>query len=262
MVCPVLRSGRFGCGNHSALLMERTKSYFVADVHLGLGIGNPQEREDRFVQFLKSIRNPETKALYLLGDIWDFWFEYRDVIPREGARVVSELIQLLDEGVDVFFFEGNHDMWAFSFFESLGMKRLHQPYFTEIGGKTFCLGHGDGLGGAKWNYALMLKVFHSKVAQRLFSTLHPWLAYRFGLGWSNSNRRTHKPYEFKGESEPLYKFAASSERKADFYIFGHYHCSADATLPDGSRLFIVKDWMSGGAPHICFDSETSQPLSH
>lgn len=235
-------------------MAERSRIYFVSDVHLGLPIGNPGERESRFVSFLKSIRTPETKALYLLGDIWDFWFEYKDVVPKEGARVVSELIQLMDEGVEVFFFEGNHDMWAFSFFESLGMKKLSQPYYTKIGGSTFCLGHGDGLGGSKWNYRLMLKIFHNRIAQRLFSTLHPWIAYRFGLGWSNSNRRTHKPYIFKGSDEPLYKFAASATQKADFFIFGHFHTAVDISVPDGGRLVVVKDWMDGGTPHAIYDS--------
>lgn len=241
-------------------MADRSRIYFVSDVHLGLPMGNPEEREQRFVGFLKSIRTPGTKALYLLGDIWDFWFEYRDVVPKQGARVVSELIQLMDEGVQVYFFEGNHDMWTFSFFESLGMKRLSQPYYTGAGGKTLCLGHGDRLGGAKWKYSLMLKIFHSKVAQRLFSTLHPWIAYRFGLGWSNSNRRTHKPYVFKGEDEPLYKFAASAPQKADLFIFGHYHVGVDTALPDGSRLIILKDWMDGGTPHLCFDESTGNIL--
>lgn len=235
-------------------MAECSRIYFVSDVHLGLPIGNPGERENRFVSFLKSIRTPETKSLYLLGDIWDFWFEYRDVVPKEGARVVSELIQLMDEGVEVFFFEGNHDMWTFSFFESLGMKKLSQPYFFEAGGKTLCIGHGDGLGGAKWSYRLMLKIFHNRFAQRMFSTLHPWIAYRFGLGWSNSNRRTHKPYEFKGTDEPLYRFAVTASPRADLFVFGHFHCNADMELPDGGRLIIVKDWLDGGQPNLCIDS--------
>lgn len=233
--------------------MAATKVYFVSDVHLGLKFNDPSEREDRFVQFLRSIRRPGTKAVYLLGDIWDFWYEYRDVIPREGARVVSELIQLVAEGIEVYFFPGNHDIWCYSFFESIGIVKLQQPYFTEIGGRTFCLGHGDGLGQTRRSYSFMLKVFHSRPLQVLFSTLHPWLAYRFGLGWSNGNRRKHDPYQLKGEDEPLYKYAASSARRADFYVFGHYHASADMTLPDSGRLVMLKDWMDSGMPHAVFD---------
>mgnify|MGYP003316811943 FL=1 len=235
--------------------MERNLVYFVSDVHLGLATKDPRERENRFVSWLKSIPREKTSALYLLGDIWDFWYEYRDVVPREGARVVAQLVDLMDKGVEVFFFEGNHDIWTFSFFEELGMKKCFQPCFTEIGGKSFCIGHGDGLGDTKLSYRLMLKVFHNKVAQSLFNALHPWLAYRFGLSWSNSNRRTHEPYTFKGESEPLYKYAVGLEdrRHSDFYIFGHYHDSASLTMASGSRFFLVKDWMDGGCPHLVFD---------
>ena len=99
---------------------KRNNTYFVADVHLGLRTADPKEREERFIDFLKSIEQ-DAKALYLLGDIWDFWYEYRDVVPKTGARVIAQLIRLMDLGVEVFFFEGNHDIWTFSYFESLGM---------------------------------------------------------------------------------------------------------------------------------------------
>jgi len=239
-------------------MTQRSKIYFVSDVHLGLQLSDPHAREQRFVSFLKEINKESTKAVYLLGDIWDFWYEYRDVVPKEGIRVVAALIDLMDSGIEVYFFEGNHDIWSFRFFESLGMKKLCQPCYCTIGSKTFCMGHGDGIGGAKWSYTLMLKVFHSKVAQSLFSLLHPWLAYRLGLGWSNSNRRSHKPYVFKGESEPLYKFALANSGKADFFVFGHFHIGEDVHMPDGSRLVIVKDWMSGGSPYLLFDEQTEE----
>ena len=237
---------------------RRRNIYFVSDVHLGLPQGDPQEREKRFCDFLASIPVSSTRAVCLLGDIWDFWYEYRDVVPREGIRVVSQLIALIDEGVEVWFCEGNHDMWSFSFFQSLGMKKFSQPHFVTIDGREFCLGHGDGLGGAKWSYKLMLKVFHSKVAQKCFSTLHPWLAFRFGLGWSNSNRRTHEPYHFRGEDEPLYKFAAATlqQRHVDYFVFGHFHDGVDIALPGGERLVVVKDWIGGGTPHCVWDGET------
>lgn len=231
-------------------MTERTEVYFVSDVHLGLKIGDPEEREKRFVNFLKGLPRERTKALYLLGDIWDFWYEYRDVVPREGVRVVAQFIDLMDSGIELYFFEGNHDIWTYSFFESLGMKKLRQPCVVEIGGRKFCLGHGDGLGGAKWSYRLMLKIFHCRFLQVLFSTMHPWIAYRIGLGWSNSNRRTHKPYHFRGADEPLYKFAVdfSGRQNVDCFVFGHFHDAADMTLPTGSRFVLVKDWMSGGMP--------------
>ena len=120
------------------------KAYFVSDVHLGLQVDDPAARESRFVSFLRSLPQ-DTTALYLLGDVWDFWYEYRDVVPKGYVRVLGALVDLMDRGVEVYFFQGNHDVWTYSYFEELGMKRLEQPALVEMGGHTFCLGHGDGL---------------------------------------------------------------------------------------------------------------------
>ena len=232
----------------------RTLVYFVADVHLGLQAVDPAEREARFVSFLKDIPR-DALALYLLGDIWDFWYEYRDVVPREGARVVAELVALVDAGVDVVFVPGNHDIWAYSFFESLGIRKMQQPLSVALGGKTFCLGHGDGLGGGRFGYNLILKVFRSRWAQRLFSTLHPWIAWRLAMKWSESNRKKHVGYHFRGADEPLYKFA--SAQAADYCIFGHFHDKVDMRLPGGGRFIVLGDWIDGGKPYAVFDTATS-----
>ena len=232
----------------------RTLVYFVADVHLGLAAGDPAERERRFVAFLKGIPR-DAKALYLLGDIWDFWYEYRDVVPREGARVVAELVALVDAGVEVVFVPGNHDIWAYSFFESLGIRKCAQPVYVQLGDRNFCLGHGDGLGGGRFGYNLVLKVFRSRWAQKLFSTLHPWLAWRFATGWSESNRKKHVGYHFRGADEPLYKFA--SKQQADYCIFGHFHDRVDMRLPGGGRLIVLGDWIDCKRPHAVYDTATS-----
>ena len=240
--------------------MGRDRIYFVSDVHIGLGVKDSAEREGRFIDWLRNIPRESTKAVYLMGDIWDFWYEYKDVVPRVGARVIAQFIDLIDSGVELYFFEGNHDMWSFSYFESLGIKKLAQPFYVELGGKTFCLGHGDGLGKVKKSYNFMLKVFRSKVTRVLFSSMHPWLGYRLGLGWSNSSRRTHTPYTFKAEKEPLYQFAVEAEksRHADYYVFGHYHDKVDLTMPTGSRFFVLKDWMDGGYPCLVYNTATSE----
>ena len=232
--------------------------YFVSDVHLGLRTEDPAEREERFVRFLKGVPR-DALSLYLLGDIWDFWYEYRDVVPREGARVIAELIALMDAGVAVYFFPGNHDLWCFSFFESLGMKRCAQPQLIEVGGKTFCLGHGDGLGGAKLGYRFLNTLFTSRFVQWCFSLLHPWLAFRLGNGWSGSKRKSHDAYHFRGEEEPLYKFALqqSEQVHVDYFIFGHFHDAVDLSLPGGARLVILEDWIRGGEPYAVFDAATS-----
>ena len=234
-------------------MTEKNLTYFVSDVHLGLQVADPADRERRFADFLCSLPR-ETEALYLLGDIWDFWYEYRDVVPKGYIRVFAALQDLMDRGVKVYFFQGNHDVWTYSYFEELGMVRLTQPYVVEISGKRFCLGHGDGLGPVPFGYRFLRGLFHNRPAQFLFSLLHPWIAFRFGNGWSKHNRLTHdKAYEFKGEDEPLYKFAEdfSARNYIDYFIFGHYHSSVDMTLPSGARLFVLKDWIKD-SPYLYF----------
>ena len=170
--------------------------------------------------------------------------------------MVAKFIALMDAGVQVCFFPGNHDIWCYSYFESLGMRRCEQPQLTEIAGKAFCLGHGDLLGGGRRGYRLMNSIFKCRVTQALFSTLHPWLAFRLGLGWSGGNRKRHSAYHFKGESEPLYRFALQQSEAVhvDYFIFGHFHDSVDLSLPTGARLLVLKDWLSGGTPHALFDT--------
>lgn len=229
-------------------------TYFVSDVHLGLDVANPKDRERRFADFLNSL--PEnTDALYLLGDIWDFWYEYRDVVPKGYVRVLAALQSLMDRGVKVYFFQGNHDIWTYSYFEELGMIRLQQPHVVEIGQSTFCIGHGDGLGPVPLGYRILRWIFHNKVIQFLFSMLHPWLAFRLGNNWSKGNRLSrNEEYVFKGEAEPLYKFAEefALHNKIDHFIFGHYHAEVSMNLPSGASLNILKDWIKG-SPYLYFD---------
>ena len=240
--------------------MTKHLTYFVSDVHLGLQVGDPAARESAFVAFLKGIDPAQTEALYLLGDIWDFWYEYRDVVPRGYVRVLAALQALLDAGVQVYFFQGNHDIWTYSYFAQLGLKPLRQPYRVELGGKHFCLGHGDGLGPGMWGYKAMRRIFHNRFFQRMFSALHPWLAFRLGEGWSRRSRLGRREaYLFKGADEPLYRYCKSvqaSAAPADVFLFGHYHCRVD-TRVDGARLLLLGDWIT--APNwIVFNAENQE----
>lgn len=227
--------------------MDKKRSYFVSDVHLGLQVADPAAREARFVDFLRSLPE-DAAALYLLGDIWDFWYEYHDVVPKGYVRVLAAIQDLMDRGVDVYFFQGNHDVWTYSYFEELGMKKLMQPALVEIDGRVFCLGHGDGLGPVPFGYRFLRGMFHNRVLQFLFSMLHPRIAFGLGNGWSKSNRLArHEEYVFRGEEEPLYKFAAEFEKnhKVDCFVFGHYHCDVSMKTPAGADFIILKDWMDG-----------------
>ena len=240
------------------MMEERSEYWFVADVHLAQPATDELEREVRFATFLKSIPTDRVRALYLLGDIWDFWYEYRDVISRPGGRVLAALQHLMDEGVEVWFCTGNHDVWTYSYFESLGMHRFYQPYFVQLAGKDFCLGHGDMLGGATWDYRLMMWAYNNRFLQWCFSALHPWVAYRLARKWSLHSRKRHSAHHFRGEVEPLWKFAVeeSSKRNVDYFVFGHYHEAVDITLPTGSKFYIVKDWISGGMHYAVFNGSS------
>ena len=227
--------------------MDKKRAYFVSDVHLGLQVADPAAREARFVDFLRSLPE-DTAALYLLGDIWDFWYEYRDVVPKGYVKVFAAIQDLIERGVEVYFFQGNHDVWTYSYFEELGMKKLVQPAVVEVGGRRVCLGHGDGLGPVPMGYRFLRGVFHNRVLQCLFSMLHPRIAFGLGNGWSKSNRLArHQEYVFKGEEEPLYKFAAEFEKdnKVDSFIFGHYHCEVSMKTPAGADFVVLKDWIDG-----------------
>lgn len=234
--------------------MPRRYTYFVSDVHLGLDVAGPQAREAAFVKFLKEIPRYETDAVYLLGDIWDFWYEYKDVVPKGYVRVFAALLDLMDAGVKVYFFRGNHDIWAYSYFGELGMTVLKQPYFVTIGGRKFCLGHGDGLGPGDHGYKLMRWAFHNSFLQKCFSTLHPRIAFKLGNGWSKKSRLAKNiSYIFRGEDEPLYKWCARNAKKAEFFIFGHYHSRVDVPVKK-SRLLILGDWIT--SPNwIVYDAE-------
>lgn len=229
----------------------------MSDVHLGLDSNDPEGREKRFLEFLKGIPR-DSGALFLLGDIWDFWYEYKDVVPKEGMRVVAQLIDLMDSGVEVYFFPGNHDIWTYRFFEEIGIRKPSQPYFTEIGGKNFCLAHGDLVGNTRKGYSFMMRLFHNKAVQFIFSLLHPYLAFRLGNGWSGRNRKRHGKFEYVPEKEGSYRFAVevSEKRKIDFFVFGHFHRKVDVTIPgSGSRFVILGDWIRGGSPYAVFDGE-------
>jgi len=213
-------------------------------------------RERRFVAFLESIPADRTETLYLLGDIWDFWYEYKDVVPKGYVHVFAALLSLMDAGVAVKFFPGNHDIWCYSYFKELGMEILSQPCYVEIGGKRFCLGHGDGLGDGMRGYKLMRWGFHNRFLQRCFSCLHPRIAFWLGKGWSKRSRLAKSvEYRFRGEDEPLYRWAEDACRShaVDFFLFGHYHAAVDMPLPSGARLMVMKDWMDS-SPCAVFDS--------
>ncbi len=247
-------------------MAERNLTYFIADVHLGLRVGNWEEREAEFAKFLLSLPK-NTKTLYLLGDIFDFWYEYKYVIPRGYTRTLGALATLRDSGVEIFLFKGNHDVWTYNYFEQeLGMTPLEQPSVVEIDNKTFCLGHGDGLGKTPFGFRAIRTVFHSKFLQFLFSTIHPRWAFALGHSWSKHSRLAKtdngkgERYLFKGEGEPLFIFAEefARTRHIDYFIFGHFHTPTLLKLPSGAEFHILGEWIHS-CQYLIWDGTSLKP---
>lgn len=224
--------------------------YFVSDVHLGLDYKDPNERERRFAAFLNTLPE-QTCKLFLLGDIFDFWYEYKHVIPNRFTRVLGALASLADRGVEIHFFNGNHDIWTYRYFEQqLGfVMERRQPAIFELEGKRFCLGHGDGLDKTDTGYKLLKWLFTNRFAQVMFSALHPRWAFGFGYSWSRHNRLAKEnEFPFRGKEEPVVKFAENfqngcSDKKVDYFIFGHYHYNTKYSLENGGELFIMGEWI-------------------
>ena len=164
--------------------------YFLSDAHLGsLAIAHRRTHERRLVNFLDNIKE-KAEAVYLLGDIFDFWYEYRTVVPKGYTRLLGKISELTDKGVEVHFFTGNHDLWINDYFEQECGMIVHREisFTTEIYGKLFYLAHGDGLGAEDKKYKILRRIFHNATCKRLFSALHPRWGVQFGLNWAKHSR--------------------------------------------------------------------------
>ncbi len=242
---------------------RRKKYYFVSDVHL-MAVGEgARELEDRFVRFLDAA-SKDAAAIYLLGDIFDYWYEYKYVIPSGYTRVLGKLAQICDSGIPVYFFKGNHDIWAYGYFErEIGMKVLEQPYVATMNGARICMGHGDGLGKTEAGFAVLRWIFHNRFLQWLFSGIHPRWSVAFGYRWAahSRNKKSGVRQQFKCVGGSIYKFADAFGRTCarekgegiDFYIFGHYHHPSRVTIPSGGEMVILGSWLEGGE-YAVFDA--------
>ena len=219
-------------------------------MHLGSDIfEDPKMTEKRFVHWLDSIEE-EAKALYLLGDIFDFWFEYKKVIPKGFTRFLGKIAEMSDKGIEIHFFTGNHDIWFFDYLpKELGVIIHKEPLVTEIDGKIFYLAHGDGLGDNSRSFRLLRSIFHNRVCQVLFSTVPTRWGIGFALRWSRLSRKKGKaqptPY-FGEDKEHLVLYAKEyikEHPETDFLIFGHRHILLDLMLNKKSRMMIIGDWI-------------------
>jgi len=230
--------------------MENSKKiYFASDIHLGHpNLEEGRERELLFVKWLDSIKH-DTAELFLVGDVFDFWYEYRKVVPRGFTRTLGKLAEFTDAGIPVHFFTGNHDVWVFDYLpKEIGVKVYRGPLETELLGKTFYIAHGDGLGPGDWSYKLLKRVFTSKVLQWLFSRIHPNFALWLAHTWSNSSRFSKGiiAENFNGEDKELsylHALEVLKHKHFDYLIFGHRHLMVEKEITENSRFFILGDWL-------------------
>ncbi len=210
----------------------------------------------RWLDFVRK----DADTIYLMGDIFDYWFEYRHVVPKGFTRVLGKLAEVTDSGVEVHFFIGNHDLWLTDYLSvECGMILHFDPYITEIYGKKFFLAHGDGLGDESKSFRFLRKVFHSKFLRKCFSGIHPRWTIPLAHAWSNSSRQNGIVAEYLGEgNEYLIKFAKSKLEEIpdiDYFVFGHRHIMLNLPVSERSRVVILGDWIKLFS-YAEFDGET------
>ncbi len=225
------------------------KIYFASDFHLGADAStDSRTREKWILNWLDSIV-ADAEAIYLLGDVFDFWFEYKKVVPKGYVRLLGKLASIRDNGTPVYLFTGNHDMWIFNYFEQeLGIPTYRKPQVLTLQNKKCMIGHGDGLGPGDYGYKILKKVFANPICQWLFERIHPNLGIGIAEFWSGKSRYANANLDVytKKEAEWLYQYCESmlNINPCDYYIFGHRHIPLDLTLSNGkSRYVNTGEWM-------------------
>lgn len=229
--------------------MSTKKIYFASDIHLGApNYDDSLVREKLFVQWLTE-KQQDAKAFYLMGDIFDFWFEYKHAIPKGFARLQGKIAEITDAGIPVHVFTGNHDMWMFGYLEKeLGVKIHYDVIEEEFNGKSFFLGHGDGLGPGDHGYKFLKKVFSNPLCKWLFARLHP----NFGIGLANYFSRKSRMHTggddsiFLGEeNEWLVSYCKEilASKHYDYFVFGHRHLPLEINLNENSKYINLGDWI-------------------
>lgn len=228
----------------------KNKIYFISDFHLGAPDKEKSlVREKRIVRWLDMVRS-DAAEIYLMGDIFDFWFEYRHAVPRGYVRLLGKLAELADSGIKLHYFTGNHDMWVFDYLPSeIGLTIYREPVERVIGKRTFYIGHGDGLGPGDHGYKFIKKVFANKFCQWLFARLHPNFGIPLALYFSRKSRIATGTADekFLGEENEwliVYSKELLSKKHYDYLIFGHRHLPLDIKLGSESRYINLGEWIN------------------
>ncbi len=234
--------------------MKKSKIYFASDFHFGIPDHQSSLiREKKFVRWLDIISADATE-IYLMGDIFDFWFEFKHVIPKGYVRLLGKIAELTDKGIPVHIFRGNHDIWAFDYFEKeLNVKLYRKPVIKEFDGHKFLLAHGDGLGPGDTGYKLLKKVFEFKPNQFMLKLVHPDIVLWMGLYFSRKSRyaniiREGKPEnKIETEDEMLVQYAKrklSINSDIEYFVFGHRHIPLQEKVGENAEIIILGDWIT------------------
>ena len=235
------------------------KIYFLSDAHLGSASHTDSvETERKMSRWLDSVKQ-EAEAIYLLGDIFDYWYEYRYVVPKGFTRILGKISELTDSGVEVHFFIGNHDIWLTDYLsKECGMILHFEPYVKEMGGKKFFLAHGDGLGDDSRSFHLLRRIFHSRLLRWCFSAIHPRWTIPLAHKWSNSSRLNGGVQEYLGEEkEYLIRFSKQKLKEdptLNYFIYGHRHILLDLPVGEQSNIIMLGDWITYFS-YAVFDGE-------
>ena len=234
------------------------KIYFASDFHLGApNEESSLKREKLLVKWLNEIKT-DAAEIYLVGDLFDFWFEYDTAVPRGFTRFLGKLAELSDSGIPIHIFTGNHDMWMFGYLEKELNITLHrEPIVREYSDKKFFIGHGDGLGPGDHGFKVIKKVFANKISQWMFAKLHPDWGIKLATYWSGTSRESNNDEVFLGEeNEWLFQFAKEKLKTEHihYFIFGHRHLPLDLKVGDNSHYINLGDWISHNTFAV-FDGE-------
>jgi UDP-2,3-diacylglucosamine hydrolase len=226
--------------------LTKDKIYFASDFHLGSpNLKDSQKREKLIVSWLNNIEK-DAKAVYLVGDVFDFWFEYKKVIPKGFVRFLGKLSELTDNGIAVHFFVGNHDLWMQDYLEKeVGITVHHKNITIREGGKAIFIGHGDGLGKGDYFYKFLRKIFTSKICQWTFARLHPNFAFSLAHTWSKSGRKSKGASFISNEKEILYGYCKEQQsiNPVDYYVFGHRHFPLELKVDEKATYINTGDWL-------------------
>ena len=230
-------------------LQKGKKIYFASDFHLGAPNQDQSlQREKKIVRWLKNIE-ADAQALFLMGDLFDFWFEYRHAVPKGGVRLQGKLAELSDGGLPITIFSGNHDMWMKDYFpQEFGIPVYHGLRKIQINDRSMLLGHGDGLGPGDRRFKMLKKVFRNPLSIWLFGKVHPDLGIGIANAWSKTSRASHmeKDNIFLGEDEWLLAYCKEIEQQQhhDYYVFGHRHLPLNLEVSPQSRYINLGEWLS------------------